>query len=201
MVHPSSADIAALYQRHADTWDQERGKTLVERTWLDRFRAELAPALPILDLGCGSGEPVARYLLEQGHRVVGVDTAPALVALSRARFPDERWMVGDMRVLDLNERFGGILVWGSFFHLTPDDQRAMFPIFARHAAPGAALMFTSGPEAGERIGTFHGDALYHASLGPAEYEALFAANGFRVLSYVPEDPTCGGLTIWLAKFR
>jgi hypothetical protein len=93
------------------------------------------------------------------------------------------------------------MAWHSFFHLTPDDQRAMFPVFARHAAPGAALMFTSGPEHGERVGDYRGDPLYHASLAPAEYEALLAANGFRLLSYVPEDRTCGGATVWLAKFK
>ncbi len=199
--HPSAADIIALYQRHADKWDQDRGKTLFERPWLDRFSTALAPGLPILDLGCGSGEPMARYLVDQGHAVMGVDTSPGAIDLCRRRFPDQRWLVADMRTLALPDRFGGIVAWHSFFHLTPDDQRAMFPIFARHAAPGAAVMFTSGPEHGERIGEYHGDPLYHASLAPAEYEALLAANGFRVLSYVPEDATCGGATVWLTKFK
>ena len=199
--HPSAADIIALYQRHADKWDQDRGKTLFERPWLDRFSTALAPGLPILDLGCGSGEPMARYLVDQGHAVMGVDTSPGAIDLCRRRFPDQRWLVADMRTLALPDRFGGIVAWHSFFHLTPDDQRAMFPISARHAAPGAAVMFTSGPEHGERIGEYHGDPLYHASLAPAEYEALLAANGFRVLSYVPEDATCGGATVWLTKFK
>jgi hypothetical protein len=104
-----------------------------------------------------------------------------------------------MRTLSLDERFGGLMAWDSFFHLTPDDQRAMFPVFAAHAAPGAALMFTSGPKFGEAIGSFHGDALYHASLDAEEYTALLATHGFRVLDHVAEDPACGGHTIWLAK--
>ncbi|MGE4061921.1 MAG: class I SAM-dependent methyltransferase [Rhodospirillaceae bacterium] len=199
--HPAAADIVALYQRHADKWDADRGKTLLERPWLDRFRQALAPGRPVLDLGCGTGDPMARYLIEQGHAIVGVDAAPAFIDICRRRFPAQRWIPADMRTLVLNERFGGILAWGSFFHLTPDDQRPMFSTFARHAAPGAALMFTSGPEAGERIGAYHGDALYHASLAPAEYEALLTANGFRVLSYVAEDPACGDATVWLAKFK
>jgi len=198
--HPSNSDILALYQRHADKWDADREKRFLPQAWLDRFRAAMAPG-PVLDLGCGTGEPLARYLIEQGHDVVGVDGAPAMVELCRQRFPDQRWIVGDMRALDLGECFGGILAWHSFFHLTPDDQHTMFGVFARHAAPGGALMFTSGPAAGERIGTHHGDPLYHASLAPTEYEGLLTANGFRVLSYVPEDSTCGGATVWLARFK
>ena len=37
----------------------------------------------------------------------------------------------------------------------------------------------------------------HASLDPAEYRSLLDRNGFRVVSHVAEDPTCGGHTIWL----
>ena len=48
-------------------------------------------------------------------------------------------------------------------------------------------MFTSGPRAGEAIGEYRGEALYHASLDPAEYEALADAHGFDVVSFVPED--------------
>ncbi|MCA0199850.1 MAG: class I SAM-dependent methyltransferase [Proteobacteria bacterium] len=200
MNHPSAADITALYQRHAAAWDKERGRTLCERPWLDRFRAALPSDRSVLDLGCGAGEPLARYLIEQGDRVTGVDSSPALIDIARRRFPNERWMTDDMRTVSFSERFGGILAWDSFFHLTPDDQRAMFPVFAAYAAPGAALMFTSGPKFGEAIGNYQGDALYHASLDAAEYRARLAEHGFRVMAHVVEDPTCGGHTIWLAKF-
>jgi hypothetical protein len=106
-----------------------------------------------------------------------------------------------MRALPLRQHFNGLLAWNSFFHLTPDDQRRMFPIFRAHAAPKAALMFTSGPRAGAALGTYQGEPLYHASLDPEEYRELLAANDFNVVSYVPEDPSCGRHTIWLAQLR
>ena len=61
------------------------------------------------------------------------------------------------------------------------------------------MIFTSGPENGEAIGDLFGDPLFHASLAPDAYRAILAAAGYRVLSYVPNDPTCGGHTVWLAK--
>ena len=75
----------------------------------------------------------------------------------------------------------------------------MFPVFARHAAPGALLLFTSGPHAGVAMGEIYGHALYHASLDSSEYENLLAAQGFRVLQHRAEDPDCGGHTVWLAQ--
>ena len=106
-----------------------------------------------------------------------------------------------MRTLALNRTFNGIIAWDSFFHLPQADQRPMFTIFKRHAAAGAALMFTSGPSAGEVIGSYRGEPLYHASLDSAEYRALLHDGGFEVVKHVVEDPSCGLRTIWLARMR
>lgn len=197
-----AAQITGLYQRHALAFDKARGKSLFERPWLERFRALLAPGATILDIGCGSGEPIARHFIEAGHAVTGIDASPALIGLCRERFPAQDWHVADMRGLALlGRRFGGLIAWDSFFHLTPEDQRGMFAVFSGHAAPGAALIFTSGPAEGEAIGDFEGEPLYHGSLGPDEYRMRLAASEFEVVAHVTEDPDCGGRTIWLAKLR
>jgi SAM-dependent methyltransferase len=200
MASEEAAAIIDLYQRKAQDWIESRARSsLFEKPWLDRFRALLRTAGPVLDLGCGSAEPLGRYLIELGHPVVGVDSSPAMIDVCRRHFPGQEWIVADMRKLSLQRQFSGILAWDSFFHLCHDDQRRMFPVFRAHALPNAALMFTSGPADGEAIGSFGGEPLYHASLGPAEYRSLLDRNGFRVVSHVVEDPDCGGHTIWLAQ--
>jgi SAM-dependent methyltransferase len=166
---------------------------------MDSFCNLLPDGGEILDLGCGPGEPLARGFIDQSYRVTGVDSASTMIALCQESFPAHRWINADMRGLALGERFDGVLAWNSFFHLGHDDQRAMFPIFARHAQPGAPLMFTSGPAHGEAIGTLYGEDLHHASLDPSEYRALLAENGFVEIAYLPEDPNCGGHTVWLAR--
>ncbi|KRR24383.1 class I SAM-dependent methyltransferase [Bradyrhizobium retamae] len=200
MASEEAAGIIDLYQRKAQDWIQSRAHTgLFEKPWLDRFRALLPPAGPILDLGCGSAEPMAAYLIGLGHPITGVDSSSAMIAACRERFPKQEWIVADMRTLALRRQFSGILAWDSFFHLCHNDQRRMFPVFREHAAASAALMFTSGPAHGEAIGSLGGEPLYHASLDPAEYRSLLDQNGFRVVSRVVEDPDCGGHTVWLAQ--
>jgi hypothetical protein len=131
--------------------------------------------------------------------VTGIDSSPALISICKERFPDQEWIVADMRSLSLDRRFDGILAWDSFFHLCPEDQRQMFPIFRRHAFGKAALMFTSGPSHGEAIGTYKGEPRYHGSLDGAEYRSLLHENGFEVVSLVLADPDCGHHTVWLAQ--
>ncbi len=192
-------DILPTYNALAVEWDTQRSQALFERKWLDRM-LNLAPGKSVLDIGCGAGRPIARYLLEKGATVTGLDGARAMLNLFQSNLPDARVILADMRGVDLGETFDALLAWNSFFHLSADEQRAMFAVFARHANPSAALMFTSGPRKSERIGQVAGQSVYHASLDPSEYESLLNANGFRVKHFRPEDPECAGHTIWLAEF-
>ena len=109
---------------------------------------------------------MANYLIDQGFAVDGIDSSAKLIALWRERFPNRCWHLADMRDLSLEKTFDGLLAWDSFFHLSHDDQRRMFPVFRRHASRRAALIFTSGTSHGEAIGSYHGEPLYHASLAP-----------------------------------
>jgi len=192
--------IIAHYERHASDWDADRRRFgWNDKVWHDRFTALLRRGARVLDLGCGGGAPVASNLVTQGMRVTGVDSSPSLIALCRERLPDAEWIVADMRGLKLEDRFDGILAWDSFFHLKPDDQRAMFAVFAAHAGPGTILMFNSGPAFGEAVGSYNGDPLYHASLDPAEYKQLLARYGFALIEHKAEDSHAGGRTAWLAR--
>jgi len=195
--------IVGLYERHADAWVNARMRQgrFYERGWMDRFCALLPVRGSVLDLGCGAGEPIAKALSARGHVVTGVDSSPSMVAYFHARLPGHTALVADMRALSLGRVFHGILAWDSFFHLTQVDQRRMFPVFRAHAAPGAALMFTSGPARGEVIGRLEGEPLYHASLDADEYRRLLDAEGFDVVATVAEDATCAGRTVWLARRR
>lgn len=199
----SAADqIIGLYERNARAWDDERSRSsLFERPWLQRFLELMPPAGFILDIGCGSGEPIAGFFARQGYRLQGVDSSPTMIAYCKDRFPNDTWDVADMRSLSLGRNFDGILAWDSFFHLCQDDQRRMFPIFRQHAAPNAALIFTSGPRDGVAMGSYGGEPLYHASLAPEEYRALLDQQGFELIANVFEDPTTGGHTIWLARLK
>jgi hypothetical protein len=45
----SSGAIVDLYERHARDFDRNRGRSLWERAWLDRFLSYLSPASAVLD--------------------------------------------------------------------------------------------------------------------------------------------------------
>lgn len=200
-MHQHAKEIIGIYRRHARVWATRRRSGIGEDKWLDAFLHVAGPRPCVLDIGCGSGQPMATYLDRAGAHITGVDSAPEMVETAQAAVPGATWHVADMRDLDLGVRFNGVLAWNSFFHLTPDDQRQMFAVFQRHTAPCAALMFTSGTGHGTAMGEFEGEPLYHASLDPEEFRGLLDQHGFDVVDHVVEDPDCGHHTIWLAQQR
>ncbi|MFF3913473.1 class I SAM-dependent methyltransferase [Streptomyces sp. NPDC001852] len=77
------------WDAEADAFDDEPDHGLrdpgIRAAWEDRLRSWL-PERPadVLDLGCGTGS-LSLLAAEQGHRVTGVDSSPAMVERARAK--------------------------------------------------------------------------------------------------------------------
>ena len=188
-----------VYEAEASTYDALRSRALFEARWLARFAACLPADGHLLDLGCGAGEPIARWFIAEGFRVTGVDFAGAMLDIARARWPDGDWRQGDMRSFDLAQQFDGIVAWDSLFHLTPDEQRGCIARMAAHLTPGGALLMTVGTEAGEVSGRVGGQTVYHASLSPAQYATCLEENGLRLTGFMADDPETNQHSVLLAR--
>ncbi len=99
--------------------------------------AAVPPGAALLDLGCGTGR-IAAPLAALGHRVVGVDASPEMLALLDPAVTAVRSSIED---LDLPERFGGVLM-ASHLVNTPDagGRTALLAAAARHVAAGGVLV-------------------------------------------------------------
>ena len=197
----SAEDICAKYDSIADWFEEQRtsNKRLMEKEYLDAVLERLPESGHLLDLGCGTGRPIAGYFMAAGHRVTGVDGAPAMIEKCRQDFPDMNWFVGLIQEVDIPVEFDAVIAWDSTFHMSAEDQVAMFSVFQKHTMPGGTLLFTSGPDAGEASGEMNGLEFTYASLSPDSYRKLLHENGFEVLKHTVEDPDCGGHTVWLAR--
>ncbi|MEH0469241.1 class I SAM-dependent methyltransferase [Streptomyces sp. B21-097] len=117
----------------------------VRAAWAGRLRDWLPErGCDLLDLGCGTGS-LSLLAAEQGHRVTGVDLAPAMIDLARAKLAgrDAAFLVGDAAAPPVGEeRFDALLVRHVLWTL-PDPARVL-----RHwrglLRPGGRLVLVEG---------------------------------------------------------
>jgi cyclopropane fatty-acyl-phospholipid synthase-like methyltransferase len=192
-------NVAEAYNVIADWFFENRNQGLMEKAYLDGLIEITGKGASVLDLGCGTGVPVMRYLLSQGMRVTGVDASYRMLEIAGRNFPSADFVQADMRQLSLGRKFDAIIAWHSFFHLSPDDQPSMFQKFKDHLNDNGVLLFTSGTEYGETWVMNNGANLLHGSLDTLQYRALLEAHGFRVLQYRENDPECGNANVWMAQ--
>jgi len=199
MTKRNKEKVYECYEEIVSWFDDARTKTLMVSEYLNLIVKSVPASSSVLDLGCGTGEPIAQFFIDKGFKVTGVDGSKKMIELCKKRFPNEQWIVSDMREINLQQRFDVVLAWHSFFHLDQDSQRKMFKIFSTHTKTGGVLAFTSGEEEGEVWSDNGGQQLYHASLSTSEYESLLKAESFKVLVHKVRDRECGEATIWVAQ--
>lgn len=194
-------NVYKVYNIISGWYFQNRSRDLFEKSYLDRIISLIKPNSKILDLGCGTGKPIAEYFIKQGFSVTGVDASERLIDIAAREVPSMKCIFQDMRSISLGKKFDCIFAWHSFFHLTKSDQRNIFGIFEKHIVPNGVLVFTSGPDEGEIYSENGGQMLYHASLSQQEYKKLLDKHNFELLSVNVEDPDCGDATIWIARYK
>ncbi len=107
----------------------------------------------LLDAGCGPGRH-GGYLAGLGHRVVGADIDPVLVAAARAAHPEATWVVSDLALLDLaahgeSDPFDGAYVVGNVMDfVTPEHRAIVLGRVAAHLRPGAFFVVGCRTERG-----------------------------------------------------
>lgn len=194
-------NVYKTYNKIANWYDEHRSRNLFEKPWLDKALALLPLKGEILDLGCGTGQPMIPYFVKNGFEITGVEASKKMLDIAKAYDIKAKLVCADMRTINLDKKFDCIIAWHSFFHLPQSDQRLMFDIFVKHLKRRGVLLFTTGWEDGEIWGDNGGQMLYHASLEPNEYRHLLTTHGFELLEHKVSDPACGDATIWLARLK
>lgn len=129
---------------------------------LERFIEVLPPPARVLDVGCGSGVPVDRYLVDHGYDVTGIDIAPKQIELARAQVPEASFEVRNMLDLQAGElNVDGLVSFYAVFHTPRDSHSELLRRFASFVRPDGALLITMGAEGWEgKESDWHGVEMY-----------------------------------------
>lgn len=170
------------YNRAAETYTRQRDQ-FESLAYLDRLAAWLQPGATVLDVGCGAGVPIDRYLVDKGFRVFGIDLSERQIALARVNVPDAAYDVRDMTSLRSDDyAVDAIVSFYAIFHTPRAGHAALLRTFASFLPPGGLLLVTMG--AGEWEGMeddFHGVPMFWSHYDSVTNRRLIEDAGFTIL--------------------
>jgi len=205
MVQPgqpdeSSCTAGGAYDRIAERWGNAR-RVLppVLGRLLERALGDLPPSPAVLDVGCGSGVPVAAWLVTRGCRVTGLDASAGLLELAARAVPAATLVLGDMRLVEPPDLYDAIVAWDSVFHVPRSDHAAVFGRFARWLRPHGALVLSLSGSTWEGTSEIYGETFFYSGHAPDESLRLLRGAEFEVLHAEIDDPSSRGHLAILAR--
>jgi ubiquinone/menaquinone biosynthesis C-methylase UbiE len=133
------------YDALSARYDDAYGADTKYRPWLAELRRRIPPGAAVLDLGCGSGVPVASSLTGAGHRVVGVDISEVQVRRARERVLAAEFIRADATTVRFpDESFDAVVCLYALIHIPLAEQPPLLASVARWLRPGGWLLCTTG---------------------------------------------------------
>jgi SAM-dependent methyltransferase len=171
------------YNRIAQVWSSARNRFFGrEREYIDAVLSAAPIGSTILDLGCGTGYPMAEYIASKGRHMLGVDQSEAMLEIARQNLPDEKWVLSTMEAYEPQRGYQGALIWDSLFHILRAEHEPIVRKVVHGLPPGGRFMVTVGGSAHPAFTDFmYGEEFYYDSHTPEETEQLLDRLGCRLV--------------------
>jgi len=174
-------DTSNGYEAVADAFVAARSRSTMGTAIISQWAASLPVGGTVLDIGCGSGEPVTAALLDVGLTVSAIDASPTLVATFRRQFPDVEIACEPAESSGLFGRtFDGAVMIGLMFLLPEAAQRALIGRVAGVLRPDGRFLFTSPRQACAWDDVLTGRR--SSSLGAEEYGRILDEAGLQLIA-------------------
>ncbi|NHJ04890.1 MAG: class I SAM-dependent methyltransferase [Candidatus Heimdallarchaeota archaeon] len=173
IVRSSWDKIGSLYDSYRD------------KHKIDNELEEIVKLLPVkakvLDVGSGSGEPVAKFLVEKGINVTGIDISKNMVELAQKNVPQATFIQMDMLTLNFEENsFDGIICVYSLWHVPKKEHTQIYKAFHRILKPNGLLVINTGIRESEGMSDFFGEPMLWSNHDPKTTLKLVKEAGFTV---------------------
>lgn len=171
------------YNKIARQWDAARGAFVKdERRYLETLLSGLSTPASILDVGCGTGRPIAEFVLALGHRVTGIDQSEELLAIARERFPQGTWIHAPIEEYVFEGCYDAMICWDSLFHIErAHHQRILTDLYERLAPSGRIMLTVGGSAHPPFTDTMFGHEFFYDSYPPQHVCSIMRAIGYQLL--------------------
>jgi ubiquinone/menaquinone biosynthesis C-methylase UbiE len=169
------------YNRIAEEYQADR-HALDNRKELEEFAGLLPIKAKILDVGCGAGVPVARFLVESGFQVVGIDFSGKMLKLARKNVAQATFIRKDMTKLDFADNsFDGLTAFYSIIHVPREKHSLLFQSFHNILKPDGVMLVCMVPDEWEATEEHYGTSMFWSHYSPEKSLQLVKDAGFQTV--------------------
>jgi SAM-dependent methyltransferase len=201
MTDDPKSIVAIGYDLIAEGYLERYGRSQVRDQWLGKLISLLPTKSRILDLGCGSGVPVARELARCGHDVVGIDGSARQLSLARLNVSNAHFIHADMTRVEVAPlSFDAVAAFYSITHVPRDEHPELLRRIASWLKPGGMFLASFGAnQCPEWRGTWLGVEMFFSHYGAEVNEQLVRQAGFNIeeAAVVNQDNEDGRF-LWVA---
>lgn len=175
-------DNGKSYDAVCDEWHEYRSAAPVNTCIVD-FAEHIAPHGNVLDVGCGTGYPIAQFLSARGFSVTGIDISQKMIDKANSlKLENAVFSKKSIEEFTSDILFDGVIAFDSIWHVEksalPDTYRKIASLMKR----GAYFIFTGGNRDGETVGTMFGEEFYYGALDIDELKSVFSNAGMEIIS-------------------
>lgn len=186
-------DNEKSYDLICDEWHKFRSATVINKCIVE-FADRLSPNGNVLDIGCGTGYPVANYMALRNFNVTGIDISRKMIDKAKTlRLKNAVFIKRDILDFTTDTLYDGVIAFDSIWHIEKNRQPEAYRKIAALMKSGAYFIFTAGNRNDETTGAMFNQKFYYGALGVDELTALFSEIDLKIISLTKnyKEPTTG----------
>jgi SAM-dependent methyltransferase len=174
--------VRKSWNKIGKTYDTYRDHSKMNQE-LERFSSYLPERGLVLDVGSGSGLPVAKFLVTKGFQVKGLDISEEMVKLATKNVPEAEFIQEDLLEAEFSkERFNGIICVYTLWHIPRDTHLTIYQKFYDWLQPDGILMINTGARESEGMSLFFGEPMLWSNPSKEQTLKYIKQTGFEILS-------------------
>lgn len=185
MPRQKSKFVREGYNKIAEEYHKQRDK-YKNSLLLAKFQKNLPEGSRIIDLGCGAGVPVAKFLAGKGQRVVGIDFAEGMLRLARKNVPKAKFMRMDMTRMKFKPNsFDGAVSFYAIIHVPREKHAGIYRKLHQIVKPGGIILVNAGGS--DRNGweaykkDYMGVPMFWSYYCPEKTRRIIEKSGFEII--------------------
>lgn len=172
--------VGSAYDKMLEKYQAHRS-SLSTNKYISRFNEKIPKQAAILDIGCGSGDPVDKELIRLGHLVTGLDISKKQIEKARKNCPRGSFKVQNLLDLRSDEyQVDAATSFYALFHVPRDQHLRLLTTIATFLPRNGWFLLTMGDRDFEGFHELCGERVWSSHFGPQTNKKLLQKAGFKI---------------------